>query len=276
MNGKFDSFNISNDFKSKFNGNDENSLKTFKMFVDGELTGLNDETAEKVRKVMEIFDYDRRGLVFLANTLMSVANFRNISYIDLNDEDMYAKYDENFDIYCRNFDIVRYRGKYFFYNNVVKFVVCNVYKIEEDGSLVVNRDVLNGFRIPECPLFILKEGEKDVLSGKVIMKMRLSDEILKMNEENIKSDNPNPSMCINHMNFSDGVNILINVASIDGKSYVPFIDDNYTGQFKSDMKKKFEPVISYVEEFDGVTIKEAFDKGLFTDMNLAKKLVMNI
>ena len=266
-----DYFNISDEFKK--NVNDQ---KTFNLFTEGELYGISDNTAKKIKDFMDSFDNKRGDLKFAAEAILSILNYRNLSYIDLKDNDMFIKFNDDFEVYSRNFDIVRYRKKYIFFNNVVRYVVSEVLNVDNDNNVKISDTVIPGFKIQESPVFVMKEGTNNILSGKVIMKMRLSGEFIDLNQKNIALDNPNPALCINHINFMDGVNLVIKVITLDGKCYMPFVDDACVSQFTCKDGKKFEPLFSYSSKLDGMNVSEALSEIVVDSKEIIPELINNI
>lgn len=266
-----DYFNISDEFKKKVN-----DQKTFDLFTEGELYGVNDDTAKKIKDFISSFDNKRGDLRFAAEAILSILSYRNLSYIDLEDNDMFIEFNNEFEIYSRNFDIVRYRKKYIFFNNVIKYVVSEVLDIDNNNNVKISDTVIPGFKIKESPVFIMKEGTNNILSGKVIMKMRLSDKFIDLNQKNIALDNPNPALCINHINFMDGVNLVVKVVTLDGKYYMPFVDDTCVSQFTCKDGKKFEPLFSYSSKLDGMNVSEALSKIVVDSKDIIPELINNI
>lgn len=266
-----DYFNVSDEFKKKVD-----DQKTFSLFTEGELYGVNNDTARKIKDFMSSFDNKRGDLRFAAEAILSILNYRNLSYIDLKDDDMFIEFNNDFEVYSRNFDIVRYKKKHIFFNNVVKYVVSEVLNVDGDNNVKISDTVIPGFKIKESPIFVMKEGTNNILSGKVIMKMRLSDEFIDLNQKNVALDNPNPTLCINHINFKDGVNLIVKVITLDGKYYMPFVDDACVSQFTCNDGKKFEPLFSYSSKLDGMNVSEALCKIVINSKDIIPELINNI
>lgn len=266
-----DYFNVSDEFKKKVD-----DQKTFSLFTEGELHGVNNDTARKIKDFMSSFDNKRGDLRFAAEAILSILNYRNLSYIDLKDDGMFIGFNDNFEIYSRNFDIVRYKKKHIFFNNVIKYVVSEVLNVDSDNNVKIFDTVIPGFKIKESPVFIMKGGTNNILSGKVIMKMRLSDELIDLNQKNIALDNPNPTLCINHINFMDGVNFVVKVVTLDKKCYMPFVDDTCVNQFTCNDGKKFKPLFSYSSKLDGMNVSEALSKIVTDSKDIIPELINNI
>lgn len=269
-----DIFDISGDFIKKFEDNG-NLNKLVKEFAKYESFGLNEEDAEKINSIVGMFDGDRSNIKFAIECLKAIVNFRNISFIDLFNDDMYIKINDMLDIHTRNFDIVRFNKKYIIFNNSITYVVDDSFNIS-NGEFIRD-DKFTGSKFDERSLFVVKEGTKDILDGRIILKMRLSDHVVNRNQEGINSSPANIPMCILPSLFNDKTTFLVDFVSYDNERFLPYVNDSKKYQFFSeDYPKKFTPIISYIKEIDGMTFKDAFEADIFNNVINKENIINNI